>query len=484
MQTAAEGVRNSTINMNAHANRRPTSHLAASTFLAGILAISFGAEVEDLPHLSFKQGDTACSVDVTCNAGTCVNQFFLPCSTADYLCSCSDINLPSCSTSSTCGTNNVCVNSTLLDTSSTCLPCSIYNTLIEFFPTAVSPIGDNPCADLPQTTLPCSSTQTCPTGTCVNSMLSDCTKSDAFCRCLDANVPVCSDSDACPNNNNCVSFDSDDTPSVCVPCPYYNLALQLSPGSVFVEGKNNCNAPLSPLGLDGSLVTCRSDSNCDVGSCVNTKLEPCTTKNAACACFNNKMPLCSSSDNCEADSVCVTTGIENTPSLCLPCSYYNLTTQVVPGVLSILGDERCDKNTASTEAGSGSNTDSDDPEQSPDGSPEDDPVCVDSDLLSHLQLADLVFSQHRRASVLCDVNGSCATPGHIVLHKGNAMMMQSYCRRVSKCTTRVMHVNSPRMNGKIRVSTKTSDLSFTAFAARYQSTIEEAFLSTIVHAGF
>lgn len=93
----------------------------------------------------------------------------------------------------------------------------------------------------------------------------------------------------------------------------------------------------------------------------------------------------------------------------------------------------------------------------------------------------LIYRSHRRASVLCDANTSCATAGHIVVFKEEAMMMSSYCTLAGGCTKRLMHVNSPRMNRKLRLLTKTDGLQFTALASRYQSVVEERFLSTLVH---
>lgn len=113
---------------------------------------------------------------------------------------------------------------------------------------------------------------------------------------------------------------------------------------------------------------------------------------------------------------------------------------------------------------------------------EDDGVCVDARALKHLAAHELVFPTHRTARVLCDQNGSCATPGHVVLYKATAMMMKSYCALVG-CTHRVMKVNSPKLKRAIRIPTNTDNLHFTAFAARYQTTFEELALTAIVHVG-
>ncbi|CAN8064314.1 unnamed protein product [Agarophyton chilense] len=112
----------------------------------------------------------------------------------------------------------------------------------------------------------------------------------------------------------------------------------------------------------------------------------------------------------------------------------------------------------------------------------DDQVCIDANALSHLHVNDLVYKTHRIARVLCDGHQSCATPGHMVVFNGRAMMMRTYCDLVS-CDQRIMQVNSPRFKPSIRIPSSTDGLHFTAFAARYQTRMEEIALTTVVHAG-
>lgn len=113
---------------------------------------------------------------------------------------------------------------------------------------------------------------------------------------------------------------------------------------------------------------------------------------------------------------------------------------------------------------------------------EDADVCVDAHALTALSAGDLVFRRHRRAAVLCDVAGSCATSGHMVTFHGTPMTMARYCG--GKCTKEVRLVNSPRMgNGGVRVASKTDGLVYTALAARYESGAEEWMLSTLLRLG-
>lgn len=112
----------------------------------------------------------------------------------------------------------------------------------------------------------------------------------------------------------------------------------------------------------------------------------------------------------------------------------------------------------------------------------DSDVCIDARSLQHLRPEELVFKEHRIAHVVCDATQSCATPGHVVVYRGQSMMMRSYCDLVV-CSKKVMHVNSPRFGRRVRVPSKTQDLEFTAFAARYETRAEELLLSVAIRAG-
>lgn len=115
-----------------------------------------------------------------------------------------------------------------------------------------------------------------------------------------------------------------------------------------------------------------------------------------------------------------------------------------------------------------------------------DTVCVDASLLERAGVP-LVFAQHRRAAVLCDAQGSCATPGHIVRWNGHPMMMKTYCAStaVAPCSRTVMAVNSISYRRRgIAVDSNTNGLIFTALAARHETALEEAVLRSVVRLGF
>lgn len=109
--------------------------------------------------------------------------------------------------------------------------------------------------------------------------------------------------------------------------------------------------------------------------------------------------------------------------------------------------------------------------------------CIASEHLTHLGRNELAFEEDELQRVLCDTYGSCATPGHVVVVHGRSMMMSTYCEKAD-CIGRVMHVNSPRYIKGLRLSSKTVGLTFSAFAARYQTRVEENALRLAVRLGF
>lgn len=110
------------------------------------------------------------------------------------------------------------------------------------------------------------------------------------------------------------------------------------------------------------------------------------------------------------------------------------------------------------------------------------PICFDARALAHMKPEELVFEKHNMGKVLCDRNNSCATAGHMVDFKGRVMMMRTYCKLVP-CEQRMLAVNSPRFRRRLRVSSNTEGLLYTAFAARFATRGEEMALSTLSRLG-
>lgn len=112
-------------------------------------------------------------------------------------------------------------------------------------------------------------------------------------------------------------------------------------------------------------------------------------------------------------------------------------------------------------------------------------VCIAAHHLAHVAAHHLIYAAPRRASVLCDAQRNCATPGHIVVYHQKPMMMSTYCRQIGTCTRRTSLVNSPKMGVKSvkRIKSHSEHLEFTAMAARYETKAEEGALSLLVRAG-
>lgn len=111
-------------------------------------------------------------------------------------------------------------------------------------------------------------------------------------------------------------------------------------------------------------------------------------------------------------------------------------------------------------------------------------VCVEVGALSHLRPSELVYNRPRRAVVLCDKFGSCATPGHVIMWQGSAMLMHTYCKSHTECVRAIKHVNSPRMKRLVRIPSHTKGLLYTPLAARFVSRLEESLLRGLIRFGW
>lgn len=70
------------------------------------------------------------------------------------------------------------------------------------------------------------------------------------------------------------------------------------------------------------------------------------------------------------------------------------------------------------------------------------------ELLKMLDVSELVFAQNRCASVLCDGNGSCAMPGHMIVYNGVPMSMLMYCNGVAAAMMNVGGEGEEGVDGK------------------------------------
>lgn len=120
------------------------------------------------------------------------------------------------------------------------------------------------------------------------------------------------------------------------------------------------------------------------------------------------------------------------------------------------------------------------PTASPSSSGQADASCV---AVKHLSGWQVVYDRHRWANVLCDMDGSCATPGHVVVWEGIPMLMSTYCNENAQCSRKQMYVNNPKWEKAVRVDSSTSGLHFTAYAATWETALEETLLRHIVKIG-
>ena len=194
----------------------------------------------------------------------------------------------------------------------------------------------------------------------------------------------------------------------------------------------------SRAGLTGDL--CTSSFDCDgTRVCLELDFSQCLDSQR-CRCVPLVPIECSSSDDCSVEGeVCVQ----------------------IPDIAQVCGSKQAAKNEGFKTIGD---------------------VCIDARALNHLPKDQLVFSKHAVSRVLCDEYDSCATSGHMVVFRGQAVRMGKYCDLVG-CTEAVMEVNSARFSRGMRIESKTEGLEYTVFAARYNTQVEESMIRLAVQFG-
>lgn len=211
---------------------------------------------------------------------------------------------------------------------------------------------------------------------------------------------------------------------------------------------------------------CEKDTDCTLSN------ETCQTPifgNGTCtipeACFcltaDFEFVFCSTDTDCDG-KICAKESTKSAFGVCLTCLEYTDLPENSQNALDV--DGKCNDTDMNH---SNSSTSS---------------VCIDIDHLTHFERSQLIFSNHFRASVLCDSHGSCATPGHMVVYHGKTMMMQTYCKDVD-CIRRIRSVNSPRMKVGLRIPSRSVGLEFTPLSASRGSYLEERVLSLLLRVG-
>lgn len=226
-----------------------------------------------------------------------------------------------------------------------------------------------------------------------------------------------------------------------------------------------------PGGL--TLELCRNSTSCesprtcvDIYTLVSSDSAPCTNETAQCVCRPPTLASCTASANCTVGERCTTnsnfTGDATLNfSLCVSCEHLDTLAFYAFTNVDAALDNCADAKQSQSES---------------------DP-CVAVDSLPGFTASQLVFAQHRRSAVLCDVHGNCATPGHFVVFDGVHMTMRRYCQVADGCRRTVKLVNSPKMTRGLRVRSKSARLQFTAFSARYGSMVEEIGIKLLLWAG-
>lgn len=194
--------------------------------------------------------------------------------------------------------------------------------------------------------------------------------------------------------------------------------------------------------------SCQNASECVPPRQCRAGGDECSGNTTDCKCRAAPDLACATSLDCDRDSRCIEyPNVEN--SECFPC---NRSVNQLPENANAVDDGNC--------------------------------VCIATDLLDSLDVSSLVFKTHRRAYVLCDQVGNCATPAHIVIFRDHPMSMATYCARLPvSCRRAVKLVNSPKMKLGLRIPSRSKHLRFTAFAAARQTLAEEVVLRMMVALG-
>lgn len=261
-----------------------------------------------------------------------------------------------------------------------------------------------------------------------------------------------------------------------------------------------------PVSLDNTkgynLDPCHEEADCQPGrSCLAFNDLPTVADCYGlrpCICIPRKVEKCERSAECDSMEVCATSFLTQDP--------FCVSKRVVESLLSSQeispnGSVETEPSHETPASSGGAQTVPPSPSQSsftapssdddmgfvetslgPSQTPVESSICVDAEALEHLPRDELVFRSHSRALVLCDKQGSCATPGHMVVFGGRAMMMKAYCT-VAGCIPKVILVNSPRYRRGRRIRSKTKGLFYSAFAARYATVAEAIVLSLAVRYG-
>lgn len=325
----------------------------------------------------------------------------------------------------------------------------------------------------------------------------NCRTSDPICFCIPKEFVICDYLDAdkdpksCPYGERCTKLTSDTGSTIlCMSCPqaeHYNgiNGFEIPDGDAItcnttggVLSSNETSEGGSTMGVGRNMDSCSIEDDCmSPRNCVllNGNQASACTGRSGCVCYDlTNVFTCTAQLECPDPLERCARIATSDDAYKGECTSTNLIGNN-GGYLDIREVDR-DTQNADDVLASGTSTNP--------GTGNNPEVCVDATLLSHLHPSKLVFSTHRRASVLCDAFQSCATTGHIVQYNNKIMTMGSYCENYATCKRRTLWVNSPKFEKGLRVKSRTDSLAFTTLAARYNTIWEERAMRLLVATGF
>lgn len=330
-----------------------------------------------------------------------------------------------------------------------------------------------------------------------------CTDESTLCLCIPPSYTFCNSSTNCVTGERCYNaLSSSASTKICVSC---TAVLKYLPRGIYVDGAANSTCLIDQNemvpGSSSSPNSFVEDAGYNFEPCNSTVPQFCNTPRVCtdllasetnqapvvctnssiggCACIDFNSPVCADSRQCPVGERCVTTfGV----SFCISCK--------IPPAAGSVGDQSASEHCPSSPAPIPSIKPS--PTSSLSGNPttsttpipseQNIPPCVAVDALQKFKREELVYKNDIRSPVLCDDWDNCATPGHIVVHDEAPMMMKRYCKIV-RCVKRIRMVNSPKVRKGLRFPSKSREMEFTAFSARYETRVEEVSLKIIIKMG-
>lgn len=323
------------------------------------------------------------------------------------------------------------------------------------------------------------------------------------CICVPATGPdFCTAADECVARETCTKLPNVPD-AACVSTVIVSNADDLEPVGGTPKKERSAGAGFT-------LYPCSKTTECEGDRVCSSVLDDSSKRckdSESCFCVPEDLRSCKTSQECEGREVCAKL---TEAQICVSEDVEAAIPEIEAVDLKHMGEEEeAAEPSVSQDLEESMPTDGEDGEASPDASSADDEpspspdlltatptppssgsdtgdvdgnTCIDAQALAHLPESSLAWTKHAWATVLCDAEGSCATEGHIVQFEGVAMRMASYCEGRG-CVEKRMLVNSPKYARGMRLLSRTQGLTYTAFAARYGTKVEEVLIAVALRAG-